>query len=81
MLLLLALSAAPASGSTCDAAKLGCLAANQACLLEAHAVAEKAGEPVDIVALSSCGNSLDTSVARLENYPDRVEHSHPRRTL
>ena len=78
-LLLLALSAAPASshepGSACDAAKLGCIAANQACLLKAHAAAEKAGEPVDVGALMGCSNAIVSCFAKFESKQSEAKPS------
>jgi hypothetical protein len=58
--------ACPSPASACDAGKLGCIAANQACLLKAHAAAEKAGEPVDVGALMGCSNALLSCITRLE---------------
>ena len=45
--------------SKCDAAKFQCVAKRQACLLAAHAKAEKKGVSVDAAALAKCRDAFD----------------------
>lgn len=47
----------PRSG--CDAGKLKCIAARQACLLKVHAAAEKKGVTPDAAALQKCADAFD----------------------
>lgn len=45
--------------SACDAGKLKCIAARQACLLKVHAAAEKKGTAPDAAALQKCTDAFD----------------------
>jgi len=45
--------------SACDAGKLKCVAARQACLLKVHAAAEKKGVAPDAAALQKCTDAFD----------------------
>lgn len=45
--------------SACDAGKLKCVAARQACLLKVHAAAEKKGVAPDVAALQKCADAFD----------------------
>ncbi len=53
--------------STCDAAKLACVAKRQACLLKVHATAEKSGSALDAAALQQCAAGADACVAKAES--------------
>jgi hypothetical protein len=53
--------------SKCDAAKLGCDAKRQACLLKVHATAETKGVTPDAAALEKCADTLAPCLAKLES--------------
>lgn len=53
--------------SKCDAAKFGCIAKRQACLLKVHAAAEKKGVALDDEALQKCVDTFGACIGKLES--------------